>query len=621
MPRPTYFQSLTRLTALTLLSVLPASAATPVHAESIPVGPVHLDRKGDRWAAATLRKMTLEEKVGQLIMPWARIRFMNVNDPDYLRLRDEMRTYHVGGFGVTVFADGASLAKSEPYEAAQLTNSLQRDSKYPLIFAADFERGVAVRLNGATSFPAAMAFGATGDPTLARDFGRITAEESRAVGVQWNWFPVADVNSNPANPIINTRSFSEDPARVSDFITAYIKGAREAGLLTTAKHFPGHGDTDTDTHLTLARVNATRERLDKVELVPFRAAIAAAGVDSIMTAHVTVPALEPDPNKPASISHNVITGLLKDELGFKGLVVTDALDMGGLMRVFPGTPAEVSGAEAVAAIQDGNDMVIIPADLDGAYHGLLEAVKKGTITPKRLDESVLKILRIKASVGLETSRFVSTAAIDKLIAKPENLELAQRIADRAITLVADRNHLLPLNSTSAPSQPGTSGTLVVIFADDARSSEGTHLVVRQLHQRIPGAEILYVDQYDAAYVGPDVLAAAAKASRVIAVAEAVPSARRAVAGQSGGSAGLSHDGSQILADLIHTAGDRTIVAAFGNPYIGTSVPGIGTYLCTFSNANVSANSLIRALFGEIPIHGRLPVTLPDMAERGTGLDR
>jgi beta-N-acetylhexosaminidase len=615
LPTSSHLRIFAGLTVLTLLYALPAIAAAPAHTEALHAAPVHLDRKGERWAAATLRKMTLEEKVGQLIMPWARIEFMNVNNPDYLRLREEMHTYHVGGFGVTVFADGAALTKSEPYEAAQLTNSLQRDSKYPLLFAADFERGLAMRMNGATSFPAAMAFGATGDTTLARDFGRVTAEEARAIGIQWNWFPVADVNSNPANPIINTRSFGEDPARVSDFVSAYIHGAREAGLLTTAKHFPGHGDTDTDTHLTLARVNASRERLEKVELVPFRAAIAA-GVDSIMTAHVTVPALEPDPNKPASISHNVITGLLKEQLGFKGLVVTDALDMGGLMRVFPGTPAEVSASEAVAAIQAGNDMVIIPADLDGAYHGLLSAVRKGSITQKRLDESVLKILRIKASVGLDTSRQVNTAAIDKLIAKPESLDLAQRISDRAITLVTDRNHLLPLNATSAQS-----GTLAVIFADDARSSEGTHLFVRQLHQRIPNAEVLYVDQYNAAYVGPDVLASAAKASRILAVAEAVPSARRAVAGQSGGSAGLSQDGSQILANLIHQSGDRTIFAAFGNPYTGISIPGIGTYLCTFSNANVSANSLTRALFGEIPIHGRLPVTLPGIAERGTGLDR
>ncbi len=299
--------------------------------------PVHLDRKGEHWAAATLRKMSLEEKIGQMIMPWARIEFMNVNNPEYLQLREEMRKYHVGGFGVTVFTEGSSLIKSEPFEAAALTNGLQKDSKYPLLLAADFERGLSMRMNGTTGFPAAMAFGAAGDKDLARQFGRITAEESRAIGIQWNWFPVADVNSNPANPIINTRSFGEDPALVGGMVAAYIEGARGAGLLTTVKHFPGHGDTDTDTHLTLARVNASVDRLNSVELVPFRAAIAA-NVDSVMLAHTTVPSVEPDPNHPASISSNVVTGLLKDQLGFKGLVVTDALDMGGLMRVFPQEP-------------------------------------------------------------------------------------------------------------------------------------------------------------------------------------------------------------------------------------------------------------------------------------------
>src|SRR5271165_2003744 len=219
-------------------SLVLLAACTALAAPSI-----HLDRKGARWAVATLRRMSLEEKIGQMIMPWARVEFMNVNSPDYSLLRDEMRKYHVGGFGVTVFTDGASLVKSEPLEAAALTNGLQKDSKYPLLFAADFERGLSVRLSGATSFPAAMAFGAAGDKELARKFGSITAQEARAVGVHWNWFPVADINSNPANPIINTRSFGEDPKQVGDMVTAYIEGAREGGMLTTVKHFPEHGDT------------------------------------------------------------------------------------------------------------------------------------------------------------------------------------------------------------------------------------------------------------------------------------------------------------------------------------------------------------------------------------------
>jgi len=577
--------------------------------------PVHLDRNGERWATATLRKMSLEEKIGQMIMPWARIEFMNVRDPEYLQLREEMRKYHVGGFGVTVFVEGASLLKSEPLEAAELTNSLQRDSKYPLLFAADFERGLSMRMKGTTAFPAAMAFGAAGDANLAREFGSITAEEARAIGIQWNWFPVADVNSNPANPIINTRSFSEDPVQVGQLVAAYIEGARSEGMLTTAKHFPGHGDTDTDSHLTLARVNASMDRLDQVELVPFRAAIAA-GVDSVMLAHITAPALESDPDKPASISYNVVTGLLKQKLGFKGLVITDALDMGALTRVFSGSPSQVSGSEAVAAIEAGNDMVIIPGDLGGAYAGLLEAVKQGRITPQRVDASVLKILRAKASVGLDRSRYVDMAKVGEVIAKPENLAIAQQIADRSVTLLEDENRLVPLVAKSA-----SDGVVAIVFTDNASLSDGVRVFARQLRQRSPGATILYVDEANSSFIAPQVMAAVTSAKTVIAVAESVPVARRASATQAGGSVSLDVDSAQLLAEIVKAASAKAVVVAFGNPYVGSQLSGVGTYLCIYSNTTTSSIALAKALFGEIPIHGRSPVTIPGIAERGAGLDR
>ena len=575
--------------------------------------PVHLDRKGERWAASALRKMSLEEQIGQMIMPWARIKFMNVNSPEYLQLRDEMKKYHVGGFGVTVFTDGGALLKSEPFEAAELTNALQRDSKYPLIFGADFERGLEMRLHGATGFPAAMAFGAAGDTNLARQFGAITAREARAIGVQWNWFPVADVNSNPANPIINTRSFGEDPEAVGRMISAYIEGARGAGLLTTVKHFPGHGDTDTDSHLTLARVTASMDRLNSLELVPFKAAIAA-GVDSVMTGHITVPAVDPDPNKPASVSTKVITGLLKQQLGFRGIVVTDALDMGALTRVFPGDIAQVSAEEAVATIQAGNDMVIIPADLDGAYNGLLSAVKEGKISRERIAESVLKILRMKASVGLDRDRFVTMSEVDQKIGEPQNIAIAQQVADRAVTLVKDTSPLLPLRAA-------TGGTVAIIFSDDLHGTEGARLFVHQLRLLAPDATVFYANGENAAFITSDVMTAVASASNVIAVAEAVPGARRTVGGDTKGSIGLDQSASGLLTGIVKSAGGKTVVAAFGNPYIGVGIPGIQTYICTFSDAPVSAVSLARALFGEITISGHLPVTILGIAERGAGMER
>jgi beta-N-acetylhexosaminidase len=586
--------------------------------------PVHLDRKGERWAQTTLRKMTLEEKIGQMMMVWAKVQFLNPESPEFLELRDEMTKYHVGGFGVTVATEGSQLIMSEPLEAAALTNRLQKDSKYPLLIAADFERGLSMRLEGATAFPAAMAFGATGDKNLAREFGRISARESRAIGVEWNWFPIADVNSNPANPIIDTRSFGEDPALVSEMVAAYIEGARSEGLLTTAKHFPGHGDTDTDSHLTLARVPASMDRLNSVELVPFRSAIAA-GVDSVMVGHLIVPAVEPDPNRPASVSAHVIKDLLEGQLGFKGLVVTDGMDMAGLTHVFSGSEADISREAAVAAVKAGEDVVILPGDLGAAFNGLLQAVKSGEISPARIDQSVLKILRAKASVGLNEKRFVNLSNVEEEVARPDDVAFAQSVADRAVTLVDDKSKLIPLaaQATGTAAKPGrpASRIVAVIFSDRPRGSDGGRAFANELRTRAPGATVFFVDPSNSGYVFDSVMAAVRDAGSVIAIAESVPNPRRTTEGRAGGSAGLDKGPMQLLAQMVKTAGAKTIVVAFGNPYTGGSIPGIQTYVCTYSNTVVSATSLARALFGEIPIHGRLPVSIPNLAPRGTGLDR
>jgi beta-N-acetylhexosaminidase len=594
--------------------LLAAAVASPC----IAAPPVHLDPAGEQWAAETLRAMTVEEKVGQMVMVWAKVQFMNENSPEYVRLHEEIEKYHLGGFGVTVPTDGPLLIESEPLEAAALTNRLQRDSKYPLIIAADFERGLSMRLIGATAFPAAMAFGAAQDTELARNFGRITALESRAIGVHWNWFPVADVNSNPANPIIDTRSFGEDPARVSAMATAYIEGAHEGGLLTTVKHFPGHGDTDSDSHLALARVTANMERLRSVELVPFRDAIAA-GVDSVMVGHLLVPAIDPDPNRPASVSPLVITDLLKGQLGFSGVVVTDALDMAGLMSVFSGTDAEISSAEAVAAVKAGSDMIIIPSDLDGAYRGLLEAVKRGEISQVRIDESVLKLLRMKASVGLNQNRFVDLAEVQKQVARPENMAFAQSVADRAVTLVSDVTKQIPLER---PRATGAQQSIAaVIFSDRPGGSDGARAFAAELSERAPEASVFFIDATNANAISASVLNAVQGATKVIAVAEAVPNPRRTTKGHTDGSVSLDSGPMQLLSEIVKIAGTKTVVVAFGNPYTGASIPGIQTYLCTFSNTTVSASGVTAALFGEIPIHGRLPVSIPGFAARGSGLDR
>src|SRR6267378_913847 len=437
--------------------------------------PVHLDRDGEKWAEKTLRKMSPEEKVGQLFMIWVRARFLNLDSPDYNQLRDTMQRYHIGSFAMTVPVDGPFLIKSEPYEAAILLNQLQRDSKLPLLIAADFERGVSMRLYGTTVFPHAMAFGAAGKLDYAEAFGRITAQEARAIGVHWNFFPVADVNSNPANPIINTRSFGEDPQQVGDLVAAYIRGARANGMLTTAKHFPGHGDTATDSHLSVAQVTGDRARLDSVELAPFRKAIEA-GVDSVMVAHVTVPALEPDVNRVATTSPVIVKDLLKRQLGFQGIVVTDALDMAGLTRLYSAN----TGRAAVDAFKAGSDLLLIPADLDASYKAVLEAARSGEIPSAQLDASVLKLLKAKASMGLHKARLVDVNALPDMVGRPENLAIGQQISDDAVTLVRDNGKLLPLKQsgtvqTGLPYQQveeARNGTVVVVLSEDVRTDVG-----------------------------------------------------------------------------------------------------------------------------------------------------
>ncbi len=583
---------------------------------------IHLDKQGDKWARASLKKMSLEQKVGQMFMIWAFARFTNFDGPEYLSLRDTMRKYHIGGFALTVSFDDGLLDKTPPFEAAMLTNQLQRDSEFPLWFAADFERALAYRLTGVTSFPHAMAFGAARDPNYAREYGRITAQEARAIGVEWNWFPDADVNSDPNNPIINTRSFGEDPAAVSAMVAANIEGARAGGLLTTAKHFPGHGDTDVDSHHGVPVINADRAHLDSIELPPFRAAIKA-GVDAVMVAHIEVPALDPDPNHVASISPAVVTGLLKQQMGFQGLVVTDALLMQGLMKLFPEGGSAAAGRAAVEAVKAGDDVLIIPSDLAGSYNGLLQAVRSGEIPESRIDESVLKILQAKAEAGLNKAKLVDIHAVSRLVATPKSLEIAQEIADQAVTLVRDNHAVLPLKAvtqgTNSPQNAYHSTaenrgrTLLLIFTPDVRTDAGW-VLERQLRARIPDVKTIYIEPRNAAAWAQPAVYEAAQAQTVIAAVYLSPQG-----GAAANMAALSSGPEGLLHQVVQDAAAKTVVVAMGNPYIASQMPEVQNYLCTFSDAEVSELSAVKALFGEIPTPGRLPVTIPGIAARGAGM--
>ena len=581
-------------------------------------GPIHQTRDGDKWAEKTLHKLTLQEKIGQVFMIWCRASFLNVESPEYLQLLDAMQNYHVGSFAMTVHVDGPYLLRSEPYEAAELLNRLQKDSKLPLLFAADFERGVPMRLMGATVFPHAMAFGADGKLEDAENFGRITAVEARAIGIQWNFFPDADVNSNPANPIINTRSFGEDPTQVGDLVAAYIKGSHEGGMMTTAKHFPGLGDTATDSHLGVASVNVDRAHLNSIELPPFQQAIAA-GVDSIMVAHVTVPALDPDPNHVATISPTMVSDLLEKQLGFKGIIVTDALDMAGLTHLF----ADNIGRAAVEAFKAGNDLLLIPADFPASYNAMLQAVQSGEISQERLDRSVLKILKAKASLDLQKARIVDIKSIADLVGKPANLAFGQQVADDAVTLVRDNGKVLPLKSkgTAKAGLPYTTQeqthnqVVVVVFSDDVRTDSG-RAFAREFRARIPDARVIYIDPRFAAAMSADVLKAVDGANKVVAAVYVVPTA-----GKIGNTVAMADATGTLLQHVLDHAAEKTAVIAMGNPYLAADFPKIENYMCTFSNATVSEIAAVKALFGEIAIRGHLPVSIPNIAQRGAGIER
>ncbi|PYX14371.1 MAG: hypothetical protein DMG84_15495 [Acidobacteria bacterium] len=610
------------LCLMLFLSLLPPAFAKEKFSQP---RPIQLDRNGEKWAQKTLHKLSLEEKVGQLFMIWVRAEFLNVNSPEYLQLRDSINQYHVGSFAMTVRAEGPFLYRNQPYEAAVLLNRLQQDSKLPLLIAADFERGVSMRLYGATVFPHAMAFGAARKLDYAEAFGRITAQESRAIGVHWNFFPVADVNSNPANPIINTRSFGEDPQQVGDLVAAYIRGARANGMLTTAKHFPGHGDTATDSHLGVAQVTGNLARLQSVELPPFRKAIEA-GVDSVMVAHVSVPSLEPDPKRVGTTSPAIVNDLLKTQLGFKGLVVTDALDMAGLTRLY----AANIGRAAVDAFKAGNDLLLIPADLDASYQAVLAASRSGEIPQSQLDASVLKILKAKASLNLQKARLVNVEALSNLIGEPANLALGQQMADDAVTLVRDNGKLLPLKQmgTVNPGLPYQrvdevrNRLVVIIFTDDVRTEAG-RMLERQIRSRVPDANVIYVDPRIAAALSDDVLCAVDQAQTVVAAVYVIPTAGKATktAGGLQNSVGLADATGMLLQKLLDHAAPRTAVLAMGNPYVAQDFPAMQNYICAFSNATVSEISAVKALFGEIAIRGRLPVSIPNVARRGAGIDR
>ena len=542
--------------------------------------------------------MTVEEKVGQLLFTTYHGSFTATDSDTYAQMMHDINDLHVGGFITITHGSPLGIVKDQAYPTAVLANQLQSKSKLPLLIGADYERGTAMRQDEGTSFPTAMAVAAAGNPKDAYTMGKITALEARAVGVQWIYAPVCDVNNNPANPIINTRSFGEDPQRVAQFVSEFIHGVEDNGALATAKHFPGHGDTATDSHIDLPTITANRDRLEHLELVPFRAAIAA-GVGSIMTGHLNVPAFEPDPNTPATLSTNILTDLLRKQLGFQGLVITDALDMGGI------TVRYAPGDAAVRAFLAGADALLMPPVPDAAYEAVLAAVKSGQIPQDRLDASIRRILQAKARLGLNKNRLVDITDLNQKFGTTGWQQTAQEISDRGVTLLRDQQHILPLDATKP-----TRALLLNLYSDP-EPYPGEDLEP-QLRSRFDSLVSL---RADTKFVHADTLKLPSPDTYDVAIL-----ALFVRVSDRKGTIDLPAD--QIpLVDQIYKSGKPVITLGFGSPYLIERFPQAQTWLSAFGISDVAQISMARALFGEIPIQGHLPVTIPGVdLKAGYGID-
>jgi beta-N-acetylhexosaminidase len=546
-----------------------------------------------RW----MQTLTLREKVAQLIVIGFSGHPMHTGSREYRKFVRLVAQEHVGGLILVNVSNGRTVAKADPLEAASFINRMQRLAKVPLLVSGDFERGASMRVDATTIFPHAMAFTASRDPNEARLEGAITAKEARALGVQWLFFPDADVNNNPDNPIINIRSYGENPDDVSAFVSAFIEGAHSvpgAPVLTTAKHFPGHGDTATDTHLNLATITGDKPRLEQIEWAPFRAAIKA-GTDSVMTAHIAVPALD-DLGVPATLSPKILTGILRDELAFKGIIVTDALEMGGIAQGFQ------VGDASVRSFLAGADVLLMPSDAEAAINAVEAAVKSGRITRKRLDESVMRILTAKAHMGLATKKLVDLEEVHSVIDAPESVEIAQTIADKSVTLVRNQNDFVPLKAD---------GNTAFLVLTEGRASVEGQAFVAELRKHNAAAQSIILDSTMSNADLQTAMQQASSASRYVVAAFASVAAYR-------GSVALGGGFPQLVQDLIATKKPVALIA-LGNPYLLRNFPDVAAYLTTYSTVPPSETSVVKALYGEIPVSGKLPVTIPGFAQYGDGI--
>jgi beta-N-acetylhexosaminidase len=562
--------------------------------------------------------MSLDQRIAQLVVPGLNGVYTPTDSDAFEKLERLARERGVGGFHVFGGAEavpavllnpahgasGARTTKADPLGVPALLNRLQRSARTPLLFTGDFEGGAGYIVASATRLPRAMAVGASRDPGLAERAGRLAASEGRALGVHVLFYPVVDVNNNPSNPVINVRSFGEDPALVSQMAVAYLRGIQSGGMLSTAKHFPGHGDTAVDTHLDLAVVEHPRPRLDAVELVPFRAAIAA-GVDAVLSSHIRLPALDPTEGMPATLSPRILTGLLREELAFDGLVFTDSMSMHAISRRFP---PEQAAAMAVAA---GADVVLDPPDPDAALRGIRAAVDRGEIARERIDRSVERLLRAKARLGLDRARLVDVEAVPAAVGGRKNLAVAEEVAARAITLVKDERTSVPLR---LPQKSKVLLLSLVDYASGWREGAPGRVLVPELRKRFPElTAIELTDRSTAAEL--DLVRAIARRS------DAVVAATYVRAASASGRMNLAPAQQELLGALAKEPARPLVAIAFGNPYVAGAIPQVPALMLAFDIGDAPEAAAVRALCGEAPIGGTLPITIPGLFAFGHGLTR
>jgi len=557
-------------------------------------------RSFSSWSDSVLASLSLEEKAGQLLMPWMLGDFAPEGSESHQRVVELVEEQGVGGVIVSV---------GSPTEVAAKLNALQKRARLPLLVSADLERGAGFRLRGAvhlpgaivlggaTEFPSLMALGATEDPELAYEMGRVTGREARAVGIHVPFAPVLDVNNNPDNPIINVRSLGEDPALVARLGRAFVRGVQSEGALATGKHFPGHGDTETDSHLALPVIRVSRERLESVELRPFQAAMDA-GMRGVMTAHIAVPSLNGGDGLPSTLSREVLTGLLREEMGFQGIVFTDAMDMFAIDRRFG------RGEAAVRALEAGADVLLMPPDPEAAREGVVEAVRSGRLPEERLDASVRRLLEVKEELGLDRRRTVPVEGVPRVVGIPTHEAVAQEVADRSVTLLRNDRNLLPLLGTRS------ARVLSVAYRRPSDLLAGRYLNagLRSRYPRLVTAE-LWRDTPEEVYEG---LRRRARTSNLVVVSLHVTAVSYS------GNVAVPEEVAEFIQDLAQ-ARIPHVVISFGNPYLVRDFPDVQAYMLAWSGTEVSQKAAVQALFGAIPIQGRTPTGIPPFFEIGQGI--